>query len=69
MWLNEEARINSKVANINQLLRTDGFTFHSKDAVMNTFSFFKGRAEYTHRRNKPVPSGVNLQPFDCSPAL
>ena len=38
MWLNEEAR-NTKVANINQLPGTDGFTSPRKDAVMNTSSF------------------------------
>ena len=30
---------------------------------------FEGRAEYTHRQKKPVPSGVNLQTFDCRPEL
>ena len=54
MWLNE----NSKVANINQLPGTDGFTSPPKDGGDEHLLIFEGRAEYTHRRKKPVPSGT-----------
>ena len=71
MWRNEEARINSKVANINQLPGTNGFTLYisSKGCGDEYLLVFEGRAEYTRRRKKPIPSGLNLQPFDCRPAL
>ena len=59
MWLNEEARI----ANINQLPETDGFTSPPEGWDDEHLLILEIRAECTQRRKKPVPIvGLHLEP-------